>query len=392
MATTGARLGAGAFAVGLCLFVAHSPAIASADDPDPASPSSSPGSAVRADAGPARTAGTADRGRQARTGRPHPRSVAPQGGPPPAGTSLPSVGKPSRAERPPAAVGPRPAPSRRTSAQIADPAPTATAATAEPACAACWGLQAPTPAQAVNTVVNHLFNSSFDLLSGLPGGPLLEGALVLIRRSLFLLPEGVTATQSGNSLTIAVNTGSVAYLRQDGTSLQVSGDPWFWGAPTFDAATIATVAVTNSPGNAGCAGLVVDSGTIAADLVTSQIDSIRFDTGAAFTETVTAAVTGGPLTVRNAVRGLGGVTLDAAVVLGNDVEVDAGDKDARFGSTVDATAPGKQSLTVTALGTTTFEAAVGAQTALGGLLTRAITPLSIPQSADTKNHRINNES
>jgi len=304
--------------------------------------------------------------------------MTPPGGPQ-AGTSQPGVGKPSRAKRPPAAVGPRPAPSRRTSAQIADPAPTA-----EPACAACWGLQAPTPAQAVNTAVNHLFNSSFDLLSGLPGGPLLEGALVLIRRSLFLLPEGVTATQSGNSLTIAVNTGSVAYLRRDGTSLQVSGDPWFWGAPTFDAATIATVAVTNSPGNAGCAGLVVDSGTIAADLVTSQIDSIRFDTGAAFTETVTAAVTGGPLTVRNAVRGLGGVTLDAAVVLGNDVEVDAGDKDARFGSTVDARAPGKQSLTVTALGTTTFEAAVGAQTALGGLLTRAIAPLSIPQSADTK--------
>ena len=66
---------------------------------------------------------------------------------------------------------------------------------------------------AINTVINHLFNSAFTGLATWPGGPvteLIEGALVLVRRSLFLSPEGVTASQDGNSLTVAVNTGSVA--------------------------------------------------------------------------------------------------------------------------------------------------------------------------------------
>jgi parallel beta-helix repeat protein len=78
------------------------------------------------------------------------------------------------------------------------------------------------------------------------------------------------------------------------------------------------------------------------------------------------------------------VQFNAPVVLANDVEIDAGTGDAVFAGTVDAAAAGEQSLTVTALGATTFGAAVGGQTPLAGLLTRAITPLSITQSADTK--------
>ncbi len=213
---------------------------------------------------------------------------------------------------------------------------------------------------------------------------LIEGALVLVRRSLFLSPEGVTASQDGNSLTVAVNTGSVAYVRQDGSSVQVSGDPWFWGAKSFDAAGVTSVKVANSPGNAGCAGLVVESGVVAADLVTTQIDSLRFGSGAAFAEKVDATVTGGVLTLRDAVRGLGGVRISAPVVLDNNVEIDAGRGDATFTATVDATKKGKQSLTVTALGTTTFDQAVGGQTPLASLLTRGIAPLNIPQSTDTK--------
>ncbi len=111
-----------------------------------------------------------------------------------------------------------------------------------------------------------MFNSAFSWLSQFPGNPisdLVSGALVLIRRTLFLVPEGVTASQTGTSLTVSVNTGSVAYFRQDGSSVQVSGDPWFWGSEQFDAATVSTVAVGN-PGNAGCAGFVFTSGEVSA--------------------------------------------------------------------------------------------------------------------------------
>lgn len=119
------------------------------------------------------------------------------------------------------------------------------------------------------------------------------------------------------------------------------------------------------------------------ELTTSQIDSIRFGSGAAFTKTVTASVSGGPLTLRDAVRGLTGVELNAPVVLANDVEIDAGAEDATFADTVDGAAKGTQSLTVTALGTTTFDGVVGGQTPLASLLTRAVTPLDIRQSVNT---------
>lgn len=278
----------------------------------------------------------------------------------------------------------------RPNVAAAATAPTAPAATASPGnagCPACWGIGAPTIGQAINTVINHLFNSTFDLLSTLPGGPvanLLEGALVLLRRSLFLSPEGVTASQVGNSLTVSVNTGSVAYFRQDGTSLQVSGDPSFRRAKTFETGTGLTVEVANSPGNAGCAGVVLESGIVNGALETSQIDAIRFGPGAAFSGSVQSAVSGGTLVLRDAVRGLTGVVLDAPVVLANDVEVDGGNGDAVFLGIVDAAKAGQQSLTVTALGTTIFQAAVGGRTPLAGLLTRGIAPVDVPQSEDTR--------
>ena len=254
-------------------------------------------------------------------------------------------------------------------------------------CAACWGVGAPSITAAVSTVVNHVFNSAFSWLAGFPANPisdLVGGALVLIRRALFLVPEGVAVSQTNSSLMVSVNTGSVAYVRQDGSMVQISGDPWFFGAKSFSDATAVTMSVSN-PGNAGCAGLVVASGTVNADhLVTTGIDSLRFNQGAAVSGTVSATVAGGVLSVRDAVRGLGGVQFNAPVVLVNDVEIDAGTGDAMFAGTVDAADFGEQSLIVTALGATTFGAAVGGQTPLAGLLTRAITPLSITQSADTK--------
>ena len=253
-------------------------------------------------------------------------------------------------------------------------------------CPACWGGAAAGPGQALTTVVNHLFNSTFDWLSTLPGGPvfeLLTGSLALIRRSLFLFPEGVTASQTNTELTVTVNTGSVAYLRQDGNLIQVSGDPRFWGAQGFQADSIQTVTVDNS-GNAGCAGLVLTSGAVTASLQTTQIDAIRFGSDAAFTGAVTASVSSGPLTLRDSLTGLGGVDIAAPVVLGSDVAVNAGENGVRFGGTVDATDMGKQSLTVTALGTTIFEAAVGGVTPLASLLTQGIAPLSVTQSNDSR--------
>ncbi|MGV0994073.1 MAG: right-handed parallel beta-helix repeat-containing protein [Mycobacterium sp.] len=234
--------------------------------------------------------------------------------------------------------------------------------------------------------VNHFFNSAFDVVATFPSSPLADligGALVLIRRTLFFIPEGVTADQAGTALTVSVNTGSVAYFRQDGTALQVSGDPWFLGAQRFDAATVSAVSVSN-PGNAGSAGLAVTTGTVNGDLTTSGIDSIRFGSGAAFSGHVTSTLTNGTLTLTDAVRGFSGVTLDASVRLANDVEVDAGSGAAIFTGAVDAASTGKQSLIVTALSSTTFNAAVGGQAALAALLTRGIAPINIQQSSDSK--------
>lgn len=253
-------------------------------------------------------------------------------------------------------------------------------------CPACWGVGAPTFTQALSTVINHLFNSTFDVLSTLPGGPisdLLTGALALVRRSLFFVPEGVTASQTANGLSIDVNTGSVAYFRQDGTFVQVSGDPLFLGAKPFTLTADQQVTVTN-PGNAGCAGFVFTSGTAMGSLATTQIDAIRFEGDSAFDGSVDATVIGQPLTLRDAVRGGNGVTIDAAVVLANDVEIDAGGPGAHFTGAIDGAKKGKQSLTVTALKATVFDAPIGGVTPLASLVTQGIEPLVIAKSGDTK--------
>lgn len=424
VAKFGARAGAAAFVLGLS--VAGPAGFAAADTPDSESGSAqaaagesavqtAPARSTRANKpsrsrtrGPAPSA-TSERlprepgERAVSTGDVRPDNPAPAAATRPAGLTAAarsSVSAPTAAatRRPvtaalgsAAAVGNTDRPERSAVVPVA-PAASVTAASPQAAasgasnCAACWGAEAPSIAAAVTTAVNHAFNSAFDWLASLPANPisdLVGGALVLIRRALFLVPEGVTVTQTTpTSLSVSVNTGSVAYFRHDGTTLQISGDPWFFGAQSYDDTAGLDVSVTNT-GNAGCAGMVLTSGTVNGDLTTSQIDSIRFGTGAAFTDKVTASVSGGPLTLRDAVRGLTGVELRAPVVLASDVEIDAGTKNAFFGGTVDGTAEGTQSLTVTALGTTTFDAAVGGQVPLASLLTRAVTPLDIRQSANT---------
>ncbi|TGD88110.1 right-handed parallel beta-helix repeat-containing protein [Mycolicibacterium sp. CH28] len=298
------------------------------------------------------------------------------------GTTASAVGK----------AAPRPLPLHSTSAATAgNPAtPTASVTSGGVPCASCWGLTAPTIEQGIVTAINHLFNNAFNWLSGFPANPIsdfVEGSLVLIRRSLLgIVPTGVSATQTGNSLTIAVNTGSVAYFRNTGSTIEVAGDPSFWHAQQF-AATSVTDVVTNANGNgnAGCAGFWFSAGSVDANLTTHGIDSLEFGSTATFLGAVTASGTPGALVVSGAVRGLNGVTLNGPVVLARDTEVDAGNKDANFNGAVDGQGWfGGQSLTVTALGTTTFAGNVGSSSPLGALITRGVAPLVIAQSADSK--------
>lgn len=225
-------------------------------------------------------------------------------------------------------------------------------------------------------------------MSTLPANPitdLVEGGLLLVRRSMFgFVPTGVTATQTGNSLTVDVNTGSVAYFRTTGDTIEVSGDPGFGNAAQFSASTVSHVSA-NGASNAGCAGFVFTGGTAATDFTTAGIDSLRFESAAAFTGWVDVTSVPGPVTVADGVRGLLGVSLNAPVILARDTEIDAGTGNAAFASTVDGRGWfGGQSLTVTALGTTTFGGDIGSYTPLGTLTTRGIAPLQIEQSADSK--------
>lgn len=254
-------------------------------------------------------------------------------------------------------------------------------------CAACLGLGAPTIERGIVTATNHLFNSAFDLLATFPGGPVsnvVEGGLLLVRRTLFgFVPTGVSASVTGNSLIVAVNTGSVAYFRDTGTAIEVSGDPGFFNAQEFTAASVDHV-MADAAGNGGCAGFVFTGGTVAADFTTTGIDSLRFESDAAFNGAVTANWVPGGLTVSQAVRGLAGVTIYAPVVLLSDTEIDAGTGNATFAGTVDGGGWfGAPSLLVTALGATTFAGNVGGRSPLGGLTTRGIAPLNVKQSPDS---------
>jgi hypothetical protein len=270
------------------------------------------------------------------------------------------------------------------------PAATTAAATTSDACFACWGVGAASITQGITTAINHLFNTAYGALDGFPlpsVSALLEGALTLIRRTLFFVPTGVSASQTSSELTVGVNSGSVAYFRQDGANIQVADNPLFWGAQDFVASSVAGVNVGN-PGNAGCAGFIFTAGAVDAGLETSGIDSINFGDGAAFGKAVEINGAAGPITLTNAVRSAQGVSIEGPVILATDVEIDGGQNsiasNVKFTGTVDAKHYGAQSLLVTALGDTEFLGAVGVNAALKSLTTRAIAPLNIVQSDDTK--------
>lgn len=195
-------------------------------------------------------------------------------------------------------------------------------------------------------------------------------------------PSSVVAVQVLDDLVITVNGGATAYFRTSAGRIEVAANRAFSSAQQFDPATVTDVIVS---GNTGLGGFVFTTGTLAADIETSGIGSIAFETTALATGTVQATLTTGPLLVSSAIRGSGGVMLDAAVRLASDVEIDGGSGKVTFTGTVDGQSRGGQSLTVTALGTTVFEEAVGAAVPLKSLETRATRPLVL--SADATQSR-----
>jgi hypothetical protein len=195
-------------------------------------------------------------------------------------------------------------------------------------------------------------------------------------------PSSVIAVQVLGDLVITVNGGATAYLRTIAGRIEVAANRSFSSAQQFDPATVTDVIVS---GNTGVGGFVFTAGTLATGIETTGIGSIAFETGAVATGAVQATLTTGPLVVSSAIRGLGGVTLDAAVRLANDVEIDGGSGNVTFTGTIDGQSSGGQSLTVTALGTTVFEEAVGTAVPLESLETRATRPLLL--SADANSSR-----
>jgi hypothetical protein len=197
--------------------------------------------------------------------------------------------------------------------------------------------------------------------------------------SAVVIPSGVKAVQSGNELSITVNGGSVAYLRKDGNAIDVAANAAFSFAQRFDPATVTSVIVN---GNAANAGFFFTAGNLDASLTTSAIDSLSFGTTAAFSREVDATLSGRPLVVSSAVRGLGGVAIDAAMRLASDVEIDGGNGLVMITGTVDGQSRGGQSLTVTALGAIVFQQAVGATTPLKSLQTQATRSLRLSTDAN----------
>lgn len=195
-------------------------------------------------------------------------------------------------------------------------------------------------------------------------------------------PSSVVAVQVLDELVITVNGGATAYMRTNLGRIEVAANRSFSSAQQFEPATVTDVIVS---GNTGAGGFVFTTGTLVADIEMAEIGSIAFETGAVATGTVQAAIATGPLVVSSAIRGLGGVTLDAAVRLVNDVEIDGGTGSVTVTGTVDGQSSGEQSLTVTALGSTIFEAAIGAAVPLERLETRAVRPLVL--SSDSSQSR-----
>ncbi len=218
----------------------------------------------------------------------------------------------------------------------------------------------------------------------------------LERRALLAVSPAVV----GSDLVITVDSSDrleTAYLRQAAGRIEVASNPRFDSAFSVSGTSIAGVVVS---GAAGMQGLIVASGSIAATLTVTGVERVEFGTGASFTGDVGVRAPSATLAVTNVATGggridleaarvdlagtfraAGGVRVDGPAVLVGDVSITAAAGGVTFTATVDGRRPGRQSLSVTSPATTTFTAAVGSAVPLRSLATRAIEPLSVPQSA-----------
>lgn len=214
----------------------------------------------------------------------------------------------------------------------------------------------------------------------------------------------VSSTLSGNLLSVNVvndNDKLTAFLRLQGSNIEVADNTNFTGAAAFAASQVNQIAVL---GGKGQESVSLVSGFISASFATYSIDSVSFTTGAGFNGpvsivnsgsittlenlasvagSITTQVTAGNLHLAGKLTSATGVNFNAPVILKTDVEVDGGAGNVIFGGTVDATSSGGQALLVTSPGSTTFAGAVGGKAALKSITTRSVAPLVAPTIANT---------
>ncbi|MBU6296442.1 MAG: hypothetical protein KJS91_17310, partial [Planctomycetes bacterium] len=214
----------------------------------------------------------------------------------------------------------------------------------------------------------------------------------------------VIPSLANNLLSINVvndNDKLTAFLRLQGSNIEVADNTNFTGAAAFAASQVNQVAVL---GGKGQESVSLVSGFISASFATYSIDSVSFTTGAGFNGpvsivnsgsittlenlasvagSITTQVTAGNLHLAGKLTSATGVNFNAPVILKTDVEVDGGAGNVIFGGTVDAIASGGQALLVTSPGSTTFAGAVGGKAALKSITTRSVAPLVAPTIANT---------
>ncbi len=213
----------------------------------------------------------------------------------------------------------------------------------------------------------------------------------------------VTSVLNNNLLDIQIvadNQKLSAYLRLQGTNLEVADNLQFANAASFSANQVGQVSVQG--GNAS-ESFILASGIITAGLSASGLDSVSMLNGSGFAGSISIAngsnttlaslhstggsistnITGGSILLAGTVAGHAGVSLDAPVILQTNVEVDGGAGSVSFGATVDAASAGAQSLLVTSPANTIFGGAVGGKAALSTITTRSVAPLVAPTIAAT---------
>lgn len=209
----------------------------------------------------------------------------------------------------------------------------------------------------------------------------------------------VASSQVGDQLQIQIvpnDSRLTAYIRQQGGNIDVADNANFSGAISYLSSSITGV---NISGSGSADAIMFTGGSIPATLFTNMVDSVSFTGGSSFTGSIgiananastslsnlfstngfiTTSVSGGGLQLSGSFVAAQGVLLNAPVVLQSDVSIDGGAGNVQFGSTVDATAAGGQSLKVTSPASTIFTGAVGSNVALKSITTQSVTPLSAP--------------